>query len=48
MCVLIVLLFFQVIAANVAEDLVKKGLFEDAINMFDLAGVSKLLVISKF
>lgn len=30
----------QVIALNVAEQLVSKGLFEDAITMFDIAGVS--------
>lgn len=30
----------QVIAMNVAEQLVNKGLFEDAITMYDIAGVS--------
>lgn len=33
------------IAANVAEELVKKGLFEDAINMYELAGVIGFLFI---
>lgn len=34
----------QVIAKNVAEHLLNKGLFEDAITVYDIAGVSFLLV----
>lgn len=38
--------FVQVIALNAAEQLVNKGLFEDAIMVYDIAGVSELILLS--